>query len=79
VLEAAALPVAVSAAFAAAPPLWFCIVCPAVLGLLTPLIINIALNQVMMRFRSHRLYLRLPNRAAHSCCQMHTVSLLLSS
>jgi hypothetical protein len=46
VLEAAALPVAVSAAFAAAPPLWFCIMCPAVLGLLTPLIINIALNQV---------------------------------
>lgn len=41
-----ALSVAVAGAFAAAPPLWFCIVCPAVLGLLAPLAINIALNQV---------------------------------
>ncbi len=41
-----ALALAVSAAFAAAPPLWFCVVCPAVLGLLAPLLINIGLNQV---------------------------------
>uniref|UniRef100_A0A7S0S0Y9 Uncharacterized protein n=1 Tax=Chlamydomonas leiostraca TaxID=1034604 RepID=A0A7S0S0Y9_9CHLO len=41
-----ALALAVAGAFAAAPPLWFCIVCPAVLGLLAPLAINMALNQL---------------------------------
>lgn len=35
-----ALAVAVAGAFAAAPPLWFCVVCPAVLGLLAPLAIK---------------------------------------
>ncbi len=45
-LLAPAASFAVAAAFAAAPPLWFCIVCPAVLGLAAPLIINVALNQV---------------------------------
>ncbi|GIL69113.1 hypothetical protein Vretimale_17314 [Volvox reticuliferus] len=43
---AAALAMALPAAFAAAPPLWFCILCPSVLGLLAPLLINLALNQV---------------------------------
>jgi hypothetical protein len=41
-----ALAAAVAAAFAAAPPLWFCIVCPAVLGLVAPLLINVGLNQL---------------------------------
>lgn len=45
-LLGAAAAVAVPAAFAAvAPPLWFCITCPAVLGLLAPLLINVGLNQ----------------------------------
>jgi hypothetical protein len=44
-----ALPSALSALFlsTAAPPLWFCVLCPAVLGLVAPLVINIGLNQVI--------------------------------
>jgi len=41
-----ALAAAVAAAFVGAPPLWFCILCPTVLGLAAPLIVNLALNQV---------------------------------
>ncbi|KAL6760651.1 hypothetical protein V8C86DRAFT_2549522 [Haematococcus lacustris] len=45
-LLAPAAATAVAAAFAAAPPLWFCVACPVVLGLLAPLLINIGLNQL---------------------------------
>ncbi|KXZ50691.1 hypothetical protein GPECTOR_15g375 [Gonium pectorale] len=45
-LAAAALSTALSAAFAAAPPLWFCILCPTVLGLTAPILINLTLNQL---------------------------------
>lgn len=43
-LQGPALSAAVAGAFAAAPPLWFCMACPVLLGLLAPLLINIALN-----------------------------------
>eukprot|EP00195_Chlamydomonas_chlamydogama_P016048 CAMPEP_0202890416 /NCGR_PEP_ID=MMETSP1392-20130828/825_1 /ASSEMBLY_ACC=CAM_ASM_000868 /TAXON_ID=225041 /ORGANISM="Chlamydomonas chlamydogama, Strain SAG 11-48b" /LENGTH=349 /DNA_ID=CAMNT_0049573977 /DNA_START=63 /DNA_END=1112 /DNA_ORIENTATION=- len=45
-LLAPVLAVAIPTAFAAAPPLWFCILCPAVLGLLAPLAINFGLGQL---------------------------------
>lgn len=45
-LLSGALPAAVPLAFAAAPPLWFCVLCPSVLGLAAPLAINLALNQL---------------------------------
>lgn len=41
-----ALAAAIPAAFAAAPPLWFCILCPALLGLAAPLVINFGLGQL---------------------------------
>ncbi|PNW70927.1 hypothetical protein CHLRE_17g739350v5 [Chlamydomonas reinhardtii] len=43
---AAAVAAALPAAFSAAPPLWFCVLCPSVLGLVAPLAINMILNQV---------------------------------
>jgi hypothetical protein len=45
-LAGAAAAAALPAAFAAAPPLWFCVLCPSLLGLALPLIINELLNQV---------------------------------
>lgn len=41
-----ALAIAVPAAFASAPPLWFCVLCPAVLGLIAPLAINLGLGDL---------------------------------
>ncbi|KAG2489411.1 hypothetical protein HYH03_012050 [Edaphochlamys debaryana] len=46
-LLAAAVGGALPAAFAAAPPLWFCVLCPTVLGLVAPIAINMALNQLV--------------------------------
>lgn len=42
-LVAPAAAAAIAAAFS--PPLWFCILCPTVLGLAAPLLINLALNE----------------------------------
>lgn len=42
----AAIPLAFAALLAAGPPLWFCILCPSVLGLAAPIAINLALNQL---------------------------------
>jgi hypothetical protein len=41
---AAASGAAAAAGFAAAVPLWFCLACPAVMGLLLPLAINLGLG-----------------------------------
>ncbi|GAX86300.1 hypothetical protein CEUSTIGMA_g13712.t1 [Chlamydomonas eustigma] len=37
---------AVNAVFATSPPLWFCLLCPAVLGLIAPLAINLGLFEL---------------------------------
>jgi len=46
-----------AASFASAPPLWFCVLCPVVLGLLAPLLVNLSLNQVCA---GHAILLPLP-------------------
>jgi hypothetical protein len=44
---------AVAAAVAAAPPFWFCVACPIVLGLLTPLVINYGLAALAQQVCDH--------------------------
>jgi hypothetical protein len=49
----AAVAPAIAAAIAAAPPFWFCVACPIVLGLLAPLVINFGLAALAQQVCDH--------------------------
>lgn len=61
-LLAPAAAVAIAGAFAGGPPLWFCVLCPTVLGLLAPLAINFGLGGAAGKF----IFSAIMNHQCHS-------------